>query len=182
MHPKIEKHWKRIEASKEYYDALLKVFNPEQLNFKPESNAWSMMDVMQHLYTSEKLSSNFVRNFDFSRKNMKLGLKSRIKTILLVNRLNSKKKFKAPKILEQNMGNLNLSEDAHEFQYQWGELRNDIKSMLDNFPEDKLKHFTFSHPAVGKLTITQTLEFFNSHLNHHKHQIEKINHHPNFPV
>ncbi|MBK6266377.1 DinB family protein [Marivirga sp. S37H4] len=182
MHPKIEKHWQRIKVSKEYYDALLKVFNPTQLNFRPEPSAWSMMDVMQHLYTSEKLSSDFVKNFDFSRKDLKLGLKSRIKTILLVNRLNSRKKFKAPKVLEQNKGRMNLSPDAHEFGHQWAGLRSEMKLMLENFPEEKLNHFTFNHPAVGKMTITQTLEFFYSHMNHHKYQIEAINHHPNFPL
>lgn len=182
MHPKIEKYFNRIENTKEYYDALLKVFNPTQLNFRPSPESWSMLEVMQHLYTSEKLSTDFVKNFDFGRKNVKLGLKSRLNTILVVNRLNSKKKFNAPKVLEQSKGKFNLSSDANEFHDQWTAMRNEMKSVLESFPEEKLKHFSFNHPAVGKMTVTQMLEFFNSHLNHHKYQIEAINHHKDFPV
>lgn len=182
MHLKIEKYFDRIETTKEYYDALLKVFNPAQLNFKPSPESWSMLDVMHHLYTSEKLSTDFVKNFNFERKNVKLGLKSRFNTILVVNRLNSKRKFKAPKILEQSRGKFNLSSDAHEFHDQWKAMRNEMRDVLDSFPDDKLNYFSFNHPAVGKMTVTQMLEFFNSHLNHHKYQIEAINHHKNFPV
>ncbi|GAA5037062.1 hypothetical protein GCM10011506_33040 [Marivirga lumbricoides] len=182
MHSKIEKYFRRIESNKEYYDALLKVFNPVQLAFKPTPESWSMMEVMHHLYTSEKLSINFVKNFDFSRKDVKLGLKSRLNTILVVNRLNSKKKFKAPKVLEQSKGKFDLSPDAEVFLDQWNQLREEMRSVLSSYPDEKLNYFSFNHPAVGKMTVTQMLEFFNSHLNHHKYQIEAINHHKDFPV
>jgi len=182
MHKSLEKYWIRLQENKEYYDALLKVFNEEQLNFKPDENSWSMLQVMHHLFTSEKLSLEFVKNFDFNRKNVKLGLKSQLKTILLVNRLNSKKKFKAPKVLEQKAPELGLSSDAHTFHHQWNDLRADMKKVLNDFPEEKLNYFVFNQPVTGKMKIGQTLQFFNAHMNHHKHQIENINHHPNFPV
>ena len=78
MNPKIQKHWARVEEGKAYYEALLQVFNDKQLNFHPEQGAWSMLDVMQHLYTSEKISLQFMQNFDFNRKGYekKVGLKS----------------------------------------------------------------------------------------------------------
>ena len=182
MHKKLEKHWNRLEEIKEYYDALLKVFNEEQLNFKPDENSWSMLEVMQHLYTSESISLNFVKAFDFNRKSEKLGLKSQFYTILLVNRLNSKKKFKAPKVLADKKPELNISDDPHQFQHQWDDKRKELKEVLEDYPTDKLDYFTFSHPAVGKLKITQMLQFFHAHLKHHQHQIEAINHHKDFPV
>lgn len=181
MNKKILNEWQRLENSKEYYEALLKVFTPEQLTFNPNENSWSMMDVMHHLYTSERISLNFMQNFDFNRKNVKLGLKSRVKTILLVNRLNSPKKFKAPKILEENKNKFDLSTDAHQFHHQWDDLRSEMNDFLTNFSDDKISHFVFSHPAVGKLNILQTMQFFTSHLKHHQYQIESINHHPQFP-
>lgn len=181
MHPKIEKHWQRFEKSKEYYEALLKVFSPEQLHFKPAPDSWSMMEVMHHLYTSEKLSANFIKNFDFNRKNEKLGLMSLLKTILLVNRLNSKKKFKAPKVLTENKDTFNLSDDPHTFQHQWDELRNEIKKIMQDFPDEKLSYFSFYQPVIGKITLPQTLQFFKAHLRHHEHQVEAINHDKNFP-
>ncbi len=181
MHPKIEKHWERLEHGKEYYDALTQVFSPEQLHFKPVPDSWSMMQVMHHLYTSEKLSIDFIRKFDFNRKNEKLGLKSQLKTILLVNRLNSKKKYKAPKILTENKDTFNLSDDPHTFKHQWDDLREEMKEVMENFPEEKLSYFTFYQPVIGKITLKQTLQFFKAHLKHHEHQIETINHHKNFP-
>lgn len=182
MHKKLEKHWNRLQYVNQYYDALLKVFNEDQLQFKPDDNSWSMMDVMHHLYTSEKLSTEFVKNFDFSRKSVKLGLKSQLYTILLVNRLNSKKKFKAPKVLENNQSRFGLSMDAHTFHHQWEDSRNELKEVLENYPDDKLDFFTFNQPVIGKMKLDQMLQFFHAHLKHHQHQIEAINHHPNFPV
>jgi|GEM_PF-877777 uncharacterized damage-inducible protein DinB len=181
MNSKIQKHWARLEEGKAYYDALLQVFNEEQLNFHPEEGAWSMLDVMQHLYTSENISLQFMQNFDFNRKNLKVGLKSELKTILLVNRLNSKKKYKAPKILSEKKDSLNISHDSHEFSHQWENARNEMFNFLNEFPDDKIRHFVFSHPAVGKLNVLQTLQFFLAHMKHHQFQIEAINHHKNFP-
>lgn len=182
MHEKITKHWNRFEEGKDYYEALLKVFNEVQLNFKPDENSWSMMEVMHHIYTSEKLSIDFVKRFDFNRKSQKLGLKSQLYTILLVNRLNSKKKFKAPKVLQENQHKFNLSFDAHTFHHQWEDLRAESKETLENYPSDKIDFFTFNQPAVGKMKIDQMVQFFTAHLKHHQHQIEAINHHANFPV
>ncbi|MGM0580384.1 MAG: DinB family protein [Bacteroidota bacterium] len=181
MNSKIQKHWARMEEGKAYYDALLQVFNEEQLNFHPEEGAWSMLDVMQHLYTSEKISLQFMQNFDFNRKNEKLGLKSEVKTMLLVNRLNSRKKFQAPKILSEKKDSLNISLDPHEFSHQWEDLSSEMFNFLSEFPENKIGHFIFSHPAVGKLNILQTLQFFVAHMKHHQYQVEAINHHKDFP-
>jgi uncharacterized damage-inducible protein DinB len=181
MNPKIQKHWARMEEGRAYYDALLQVFNDDQLNFHPEAEAWSMLDVMQHLYTSENISLQFMQNFDFNRKDEKVGLKSKVKTILLVNRLNSRKKFKAPKVLAEKRDSLGISHEAHEFSHQWKELENEMFKFLNEFPEDKIGHFIFAHPAVGKLNILQTLQFFVAHMKHHQYQIEAINHHKDFP-
>jgi hypothetical protein len=100
----------------------------------------------------------------------------------LVNGLNSKKKFNAPKVLKDNQDRFNLSNDAHTFLHQWEDLRLDMQEVLNNYPTDKLDYFTFNQPAVGKMKIAQMVQFFNAHLKHHQHQIEAINHHPNFPV
>jgi hypothetical protein len=181
MNPKIQKYWTRVEEGKAYYDALLQVFNDQQLNFHPEDGAWSMLDVMQHLYTSENISLQFMEKFDFNRKDEKVGLKSEIKTILLVNRLNSRKKYKAPKVLAEKKDSLGISHDSHEFSHQWESLRSDMFNFLNEFPDEKIGHFIFSHPAVGKLNILQTLQFFVAHLKHHQYQIESINHHNDFP-
>ncbi|HET8859210.1 DinB family protein [Marivirga sp.] len=181
MNIKIQKHWSRLEDAKAYYDALLQVFNEEQLNFHSEQGSWSMLEVMQHLYTSENISLQFMQNFDFNRKDEKVGLKAEIKTMLLVNRLNSKKKYKAPKVLSEKKDSLNISHDPREFSHQWDKLRNDMLMFLKEFPENKIKHFVFAHPAVGKLNVLQTIQFFVAHLKHHQHQIETINHHKDFP-
>jgi uncharacterized damage-inducible protein DinB len=181
MNSKIQKHWVRLEENKAYYDALLEVFNEEQLNFHPEPGAWSMLDVMQHLYTSENISLKFMQKFDFNRKDEKVGFKSQIKTILLVNRLNSKKKYQAPKVLSEKKDSLGISQDVHEFTHQWEDFRNEMFNFLNEFPEEKIGHFVFAHPAVGKLNVLQTLQFFVAHLRHHQYQIESINHHKDFP-
>ncbi|WKV11169.1 DinB family protein [Marivirga harenae] len=181
MDSKIQKHWQRMEEGKAYYDALLQVFSPEQLNFHPEVGSWSMLDVMQHLYTSEHISLQFMQNFDFNRKNEKVGLKAAVKTMMLVNRLNSRKKYQAPKILGEKKESLNISEDPHQFSHQWDKIRSDMFTFLTDFDKEKIGHFIFSHPAVGKLNILQTMQFFVAHMKHHQYQIETINHHKNFP-
>lgn len=181
MNKKVLNEWQRLENSKAYYEALLKVFTPEQLTFQPDQSSWSMMDVMHHLYTSERISLNFMQNFDFNRKNLKLGLKAKIKNILLVNSLNSPKKYVAPKVLADNKDKLSLSTDAHQFHHQWDDLRIEMNDFLESFPEEKIPYFVFSHPAVGKLNLLQTLQFFNAHLKHHQYQIESVNYHPQFP-
>lgn len=178
MNPKIDKLIKRSGELHLYYEGLLNQFTRSQLDYRVHDAKWSIAEIIYHVYLAEKLSCNFIINFSFERKNQVLGIKARIRSLILNIVLNSKLKFKAPVKAIENFPEVI---DPQELINKWDRSSREFREYLENFDPYKLKNFIFKHPLAGKLNILQALDFINSHMTHHKIQIERIKNLNNFP-
>jgi DinB family protein len=178
MNPKIEILIQRSGELHFYFKDLLNQLTLPQLDYRENDTKWSIAEIIYHVYLSEKLPCNFMINFSFERKNQVLGIKARIRSLILNIVLNSKLKFKAPVNAIENFPEVI---DPQELINKWDRSNKEFLDYLENFNSDKLKNFIFKHPLAGKLNILQTLEFINSHMVHHKKQIERIKKLDNFP-
>ncbi len=166
-----------LEEERRYFEKLLDKHSRPQLHFVPEPGHWNILQVIDHIIKVERQTLKFLRNFDFARKDEKVGLADAIKFLLLKIALKSSIKFKVPTkdvIPEQK--------SAADLLSEWEVVRAELNAFLTNFPANKLQNFVFFHPRSGKLNILQVLEFLQEHIVHHKQQVRRISNNAGFPT
>ena len=173
----LESRLQKLEQGRVYFEKLLKQSNASQLGFAPHPRHWNILQVVDHIIKVERQTLNFLQNFDFSRKDEKVGMKNRIKFFLLKLSLKSNLKFKVPtkEVIPEVKG-------VSELLQEWEKLRNDLNDFLEGYPIEKLQNFIFFHPKSGKLNIFQTLEFLQDHMKHHRQQVRRISNYADFPT
>lgn len=151
----------------------------KQLQFKPESDHWNLLQVMRHLITSEKQSLIYIqRKITRHEEAPKAGVDSYLRHIILKLALVLPIKFKAPKIAE-------VKEDFPNFEemkLEWDSIRSDLKDLIESSNDAILAKAIYRHPRAGMLNIKQAVEFLETHINHHQKQIQRIKNHPSFPA
>lgn len=179
MHPTLEKEWRRLEKLRESYEKALKKASPAQQQFRPDTNAWNMLQVVRHLVTAEDLSTSFLvkKNYLNARKAGGFGTSAR--AFLLRVMLRSPLKFKAPPIAALQPAQ---DQNSELILSDWKQGRETLKAYLENFPAEKLHFEIYRHPRSGWLTITQTLQFYGDHLRHHQQQLERLRKSDAFPA
>lgn len=177
MHPDLKEKFVLLEKNKAYYFKILDQYSPDQLIFSEGEGKWSILQLIDHLIKVESQTLQFMLNFDFSRKDEKLGLKASFNALLLRLALKSSIKFKVPaKVLLPQQKEKTFLVD------EWDALRVKFENYLESFPTTKMDNFIFIHPSSGKLNIIQTLKFLKEHLAHHRAQIKRISKSKNFPT
>lgn len=179
MHKTLKSNLNRYHKQVDYYLQFPKQFSWEQLSFKQNDHEWSMLELLEHLYQIEKATLNFMKNFDFKRRNQVLGFRQKLNYYLLKLSLLSPIEFKVPAVPSLNPEHKHI--DVDQLSKEWSMLREQLDTFVEQFPEGKRYHFIFSHPRAGKLDIAQTLGFLHDHAQHHRRQVEKIKRFDGFP-
>jgi uncharacterized damage-inducible protein DinB len=149
----------------------IQAHSSQQLAAKPYSKKWSVLEILTHLYTSERLSINYI-------KKKSLGIESLdnagVRQALLIPALKISQRlpfrFKAPKVVVEN------TPEAMPFDQlisQWSLLRIELRSHLDHLSDAHVHKLVYKHPIAGRLSLPQAMQFFAEHINHHKPQIIK---------
>lgn len=176
MHPDLKNRFLTLEEKKNFYVKFIGNHSVEQLNYS-QGEEWNLAEVMDHVIKVEAQTLHFVKGFDFSRKDEKLGIIAAINSLLLKIALKSPLKFKVPTkvvIPETKSREVLLAE--------WKKLRKEMEAFLNSFPASKMHNFIFFHPRSGKLNISQTLAFLIAHMDHHNLQLKKISNYKDFPT
>jgi len=179
MNKKLQSLLNRSNKQVDFYMDLADKLSPAQLEFKFNDKEWSILQLLEHLYQIDKITIQFMKKFDFERKNQKLGIKQDFYFLLLKIFLLSPIKFKLPSVESINPAHKHIEKD--QLLKDWKHLRNEFEEFLENFPLEKRYHFIFHHPIVGKLNVAHTVGFLHDHAQHHRRQVEKIKSFKGFP-
>ena len=158
---------KSLEQTLDYMDSL----SDEKLNQNPP-DAWSAVQILQHLMESEKGTTTYLSKKVLSAKSevQTGGLGSKIRSFLLSRALrNYNKKFKVPSALKGMVEN----PDYTEVKTEYLETRKKMALILEKFDKDMLGKAYFKHPRAGRITIVQTLGFLKDHFDRHEKQIKE---------
>ena len=178
MEANLLNRWENLENQKRKFEEAISLSSDLQLNFKPASGGWSMLQVLQHVVAIEKISSDYLVHKSLSKSRKAGGVKSYIRSVFLRMMLKSPFKFKAPAVKGIHPVQ---DREKQELLNQWNRIRIELHSFLEEFPEEKNKEVIFRHPLVGWLTMEQTLVFLADHITHHQNQLSRIRKSPGFP-
>jgi len=179
MQQKLEEKFNFIEGLKKDIIKDYGQLTPNQLNFKPKANKWSMIQVVEHLMLAETTSLNYVNKkiLDPSALEDKTAA-SQLKTWLLKTSFTLPFKFKAKVSFIKPTND----PDYKNVLLRWDIARNALRKLLDEQSNELLEKLIYKHPIAGRLNAHQMLIFFEYHIKHHLKQINRIKNHKNYPT
>ncbi len=147
---------------------LLRQYDDATLNRKPAPNAWSALQVVQHLMLAEGLSLKYIKKKLSFGVPPKAGFSSTFRRWMLKLYLRAPLKTKAPKIVSEPIQDTAV---GSELLAQWAALRTETRAFLETLPESTVKSECYKHAVAGKMDLRGMLTFFEEHFNHHEKQI-----------
>jgi uncharacterized damage-inducible protein DinB len=150
----------------------------EQQRFRPSEYEWAMIDVVEHLATSEKGINKFFQKYKPENTTRKMKLKNHVASALMQTALYFPTKFPAPAALKPPQGDTTLE----EWKVYWTNERSVFKEMLERFPKEKMPYSVFKHPRSGPMDMKNVIDFMKNHVIHHIYQLNRIKKSKGFPV
>jgi hypothetical protein len=171
MNSNLQFIFNKIEAQRASLLAELKALPEENLSASPAPGKWSALQILSHLYTSEKMSMAYIKKKSQGINDVgNAGLKHKLVFVLLKFSQRIPLRYKAPQVVTQNMEAMPLP----QLVAQWDLLRLELKSMLENVSEKHVNRLVFKHPVAGRLSMPQAVAFFGEHIHHHTSQLKRI--------
>ena len=171
MSDKILNQFNKLEEELNLLFSNLKKIDNNFLNYKPEANKWSIIQIIHHLYKSEQLSIVYIKRKVRDKNNIKKSnLVSKIRGFILEWTLRLPTKLKAP----ANVADVPDTAELKFYIDKWTKIRDDLLQIIKNTERNLLMSNIFKHPAVGETNIIYALKFMQAHFEHHKKQIDKI--------
>lgn len=171
MMPALQKPFAALEH---FRTDLLNTVNglpASQLSFKPAPEAWSVLEVIEHLILVEKATLSYLQQKVSAAATLApLGWESQWRCFLLICAMRSPLKFKTPTPLVLPASGRSL----RELQNEWQALRQQWRATLSALTPAMLRLPLIRHPAAGRLTAAQGLRFIKAHFQHHLKQMARI--------
>lgn len=167
----LEKDFQQLEEARRQITALAASCTEHQLYFKPDSDKWSVVQVLTHLMSTEQDVQAYMRK-KLSQPHLlaNSGLKSWFRAQLVSLALRHRKKIKAPAAVRPPADNLTFE----QVQEQWTIGRNQLSQLLQTWPDELADKEVFRHPLAGMFNLHQTLGFMREHVLHHIPQIRRL--------
>lgn len=171
MNQTLQKTFHTAEIVRNQIIALAKSVPQDQLSHRTAPNKWSVLEILTHLYISERLSFSYVKKKSLGIDALEdAGLKQALIIPVLKISQRLPLRFKAPSVvLEHTPAPLPLDTLID----QWNLLRLEIKTHLENLPDKYVHRLVYKHPVAGRMSLPQAIQFFAEHINHHRPQIIK---------
>ncbi len=161
-----------IESSLDRLVTDLSQYPPEILGKKPAPDAWSVLEIMQHLMKAEKGSMAYVeKKTSYPDSLKKAGFSDHFRKFQLYLFLHIPIKVKAPVVVNEDHFDQNAT--FEKLVKDWRQQRKELKEFLDNVPDEWLHMLTYRHAFGGRMTFDGMLLFFRDHLVRHRKQIDR---------
>lgn len=158
---------KDIKQNEQYRNEVLEAVDrltDDKLNKRPDSDSWTIMQVLDHLYLIEQGITKAIASELKNPDSETVGLQLIEKT---TDRSNKKvaPHFASPayeyRTLQQMKDRLYVSRDQ-------------LIRLLDQTDEDELEQKSYPHPSFGPMRLSQWVPFIGLHEKRHLQQIEEI--------
>lgn len=165
---------KLLNSMEERRRALFHEFDrrsEQQLSFSPGEGEWNILQILDHLYEAERLSTIYIQR-SLSKRDLPevAGLGSAIRLFLLKSALSLPISYKAPSIVDPAGKKLSYS----ELKTNWAAVRRELKSLIEDHEEEVLKREIYKHQVAGLMNMKQALQFMKAHYMRHEKQVWNI--------
>lgn len=171
MNEQLQRRFDRLEGTRRQVLRHLEGHDREALNRPRADGGWSALQVLHHVIAAESGTLRYVsRKMQGGTSLPRVSLASRLRLLGLQAAMVSPLRFKAPAVVAEVPEEI----DPEELRARWNEVRTGWKTLLEAFPEEILDRLVFRHALVGLMGLPDTLAFLQSHLEHHRRQVERV--------
>jgi uncharacterized damage-inducible protein DinB len=147
----------------------------EQLTFRPAPNAWSALDVVEHLVKVEEAIAYHAKPRSPRGRLETAQTKAKLGILRLLFAVGCRVRVPIQAILP--LGGVTLTDLAR----RWEAAQALLGERLEQFGDEELSHPMMRHPIIGRLTPPESLRFIYWHEGHHRRQIGRIRRAEGFP-
>lgn len=176
MIPRVAELYDLLDEKKATFLGTLQGLSAEQLSFRAKPDAWNVMQVGHHVVLAEQGTADSIKKHRGMRSG-KRRLHHRIGYLLLWGVLKSGLRVKNPVPEVGPDRDIDLASLVE----LWEQVRTELEDVLSEVKERGLQYAAYKHPVGGPFTVEDALEFLVGHLDHHLRQLERIQHHVDFP-
>jgi hypothetical protein len=161
-----------LKAAREEAFNRVANWNEQELNFKPSPESWNVIQIFQHILSSETGTFGYILKKTSSGWEGldRVGEEEKANGEKLVNRLSSTEKFAAPAVLPAPQG----EESLDEVKARWNELRDKMIPFFENMDEAFYDRLVFKQPAAGMISPIAAIQFLTKHIEHHFMQLDEL--------
>ena len=153
-------------------------YNTAQLTFQPDPAHWNLLQVLDHIVTSEKMSAIYMKRQLTAKKYPPApGFKSTVRYIILKVALRLPFRYKAPSIVDAT----GKTPKLNDLKMSWEIIRGELKTIIETTDPELLELGIYKHPRAGLLDMAGALDFLARHIRHHQKQIDRITASEGFP-
>jgi len=168
---KTNRVWNKLEGQRTGLINLISDLEQVVLLHRISDKKWNILEILQHLVMSEKLSMIYLK------KKWKYSKKLPSKTILTNLRswtLQFLMWYPFPLRAPARVNVFDPDRTLQDIIQEWRHIRTEMYKFLGELDSPVFNYEFYKHPAVGKLTLDHMLRFFYAHGKRHEKQVRKI--------
>jgi uncharacterized damage-inducible protein DinB len=168
---------KDLEASSKAFLASINGLTPEQWNFKPDENTWSIAECAEHITLSEEFILELITKRVLPSPAIESTAEMRARDEMIVKSLYDRsKKFKAPEMIQPTHQWPDSDSMAKEFTARRARTIEFARST-----QEDLRAHAVPHPVFQQMDAYQWVLLIAGHSGRHTAQIEEVKTHANYP-
>jgi DinB superfamily len=171
MNKRAQTQYDKLEEQRNTLLAPLRSVSNQTLLTPPAPGKWSALQILSHVYTSEKMSLQYIKKKSQGISSAgTAGVKQAVLMVVLTISQRIPMRYRAPKMVVESTP---AFQSLAELEAAWSLLRLEMKSMLENLPDSHLRKLVYKHPVAGRLSFLQAMVFFGEHMRHHAPQLKR---------
>lgn len=166
----LKSKYQQLREREEAFEAELSSLDPNVIAQKPDENSWSLLEISHHLFLVESNTLQAVeKQISSSEETASLGIMSKIRLWFLKRILNGSIRVKVPvaKVLPRSDVTFQEIKDG------WRHFHSSWPAIIDGFDPKRANQRVFRHPVAGWMSLSQTVEFLLTHMEHHMAQVAR---------
>jgi hypothetical protein len=158
-------------ASRATFIAALEAVNPDLLSRQPAPEAWSPLQIAEHVVLVEEQMVGFAtRQAAAGPQRREVGGPDDAMRNRVLHAIRSGTRLRIPDGVRVHPRSDPRLDDVAT---RWRASGEQMRALVETFPPDLESTALLVHPAAGPLTLEQSLVFIDEHARHHLHQLAR---------
>ena len=163
MSPMLARSPRKLNEQTQHLTGELRIWSPDRLCFRPSGEAWSALELLEHLRLTEgTVLATMRRNL---RAGNRVTMLDRFRSGLILGIMLLPTRLQLPGAVKSILPG-GVEKDLSALRQEWADDRKELTGFLESLSSSDREKGVFRHPFGGWTTANDALLFLRSHLHH----------------